>query len=241
MPLRIIAIQCACIGMMLLAAWGGYQIWRQKQLHFFWKGDTQKPIIALTFDDGPKPSVTPKILEILRKFHIKATFFVVGRDCLLYPELLKQMASEGHDLQNHSYTHLRMDTLPPDQLRCEMMATNRLIQEASGQTPKWFRPPGGRYSQLVVDAAKSEGMSMGMWSVNAGDYRLAQDKGMPHMTNASLITTMAHSITHRIHNGDIVLMHNTGGDTLAMLPLVIGTLKKKGYHFVTFSKIAAHD
>lgn len=204
----------------------------------FYHGARHIKQVALTFDDGPHPDYTPELLRILREANVKATFFVVGKAVSNYPKLTRQIAQEGHELANHSYMHYRYDAMGISDMVAELRAVNDLIRRASGQTPVFFRPPGGRYNKLVLDAVAKEGMVMGLWDVNAGDYYkpLPANKIKPYRFSKRAIQrdhrVMVRDVVSRTRGGSVILFHNTDGETLKAIPNVIAQLREQGYEFV---------
>ena len=205
---------------------------------FVWKGPPENKV-ALTFDDGPKPDVTPRLLQLLKKNDAKATFFIVGRDCLLHPDLIEQIDRGGHECANHSFTHLRLDTLTTSQIQLEIQSTNDIIKNLLGKKMTYFRPPGGRYNQAVTDIIQHNQMTYVMWTVNAGDYHFAMDSGArrPEEVIQKNADKIAKRLLNQIKQGSIVLLHNTGDETYIVASRLIEGLKKRGYQLVTLTEL----
>ncbi|WP_313934909.1 polysaccharide deacetylase family protein [Nostoc sp. FACHB-280] len=185
-------------------------------------------VIALTFDDGPGPKNTTQILEILKQNHIKATFFLVGQMVSFHPQIVKQIAAEGHVLGNHTWHHWyrRMDAATA---ASEINRTADLIYKLTGVKTTLFRPPGGFLHNGLVDYAKSQKYAIMMWSDESGD---SQRRGQ----TPALIKNVVKSAKP----GGIVLMHDGGGNrsrTVKALPQIIADLKAKGYKFVTIPEL----
>ncbi len=211
-----------------------------------WSGNTAEKKIALTFDDGPQPRYAPKLLALLRNENVKATFFVVGKEIWLYPELVKAMVKDGHEVANHSFSHARLDRLSKTDLLAEIHKTNQLVYEITHKRPQFFRPPGGRYNDAVIQAVQSQRMSMVMWNVNAGDYSKPKEiknaQGQVIDVKFEYNRTADQIVDHVLKgckNGSIVLFHNGGDPTMEAVPKVIAELKKRGYQFVTVSHLVA--
>lgn len=206
-------------------------------------GDRQSSKIALTFDDGPNPDYTPLIRSILNAYDINATFFIVGISAQYFPQELKNLINDGHELANHSYTHTRFDTLKPHQIRHEIQATNQLTHTLTGQQLNYFRPPGGRYNKIVLDALNSTNMQLILWDVNSGDY----NKNLPiddilnfpyaKTTYQRPYTQLADTVIKNSKGGSIILFHNTDGETIKALPLVIESLQNQGYTMGTVTEL----
>ncbi|MBU7586336.1 MAG: polysaccharide deacetylase family protein [Nostoc sp. TH1S01] len=185
-------------------------------------------VIALTFDDGPGPKNTTQVLEILKKNNIKATFFLVGEMVSFHPQIVKQIAADGHVLGNHTWHHWyrRMDVATA---ASEINRTADIIYKLTGVKTTLFRPPGGFLHNGLVDYAKSQKYAIMMWSDESGD---SQRRGQA----ASLIKNVEKSAKP----GGIILMHDGGGNrsrTVKALPQIIADLRAKGYKFVTIPEL----
>ncbi len=130
------------------------------------------PYIAMTFDDGPSPELTPKLLDILKARGIKATFFVVGQNAAQYPDILKRMVAEGHEIGNHSWSHPALTKLGADGVAKQIESTNEAIEKATGQKVTVMRPPYGATSQILNHRfADQYGMKVILWSVDPLDWK----------------------------------------------------------------------
>ncbi len=181
--------------------------------------------IALTFDDGPVPSATPKILETLKKESVKATFFVVGRMVDKYPSLLKQIWEEGHDVGNHTYSHPDLTKLSKGDILKELEKTRLLIRKITGKDTYLFRPPGGRYDNKVIVTTTLAKYKMILWTDYPEDYGCLSSR---------LIYQKALS---NAEDEGIILLHNGLDTTLEALPKIIWELKKRKYRLVTISEL----
>lgn len=184
-----------------------------------WRMDTPGKVM-LTFDDGPIPEVTPKILAILREKQVPATFFVVGDNVRKHPGLLQSIVAEGHRIGNHTFHHLRgLKTSTEDYLR-DVEACQSLI----GQQSKLFRPPHGRMRFSQKRALRKMGYEIVLWDVLTHDYnpRYSKDK-------------MLRIVDRYVRDGSIIVFHDSlrsNERMLATLPAVIDLLRTKGYSFV---------
>lgn len=201
-----------------------------------WSGKNLKAV-ALTFDDGPHPEHTTKLLDILDRYQAKATFFVIGRHVKSFPDLVFRMHQSGHEIANHSYKHERMNQMKLPQIIEEIQKTNAEIKTVLGKEPKFFRAPGGRYSPTVYQGTNKTQMQIINWSVNAGDYQnelvYSGEKTPYNQSAAQILKHLGNSIK----GGDIVLLHNGAPQTLEALPELIERLQKKGLKLVTVSEI----
>jgi polysaccharide deacetylase family sporulation protein PdaB len=194
-----------------------------------WEVRTTEKVIALTFDDGPNPTFTPQILDVLKENQAKATFFVIGARAQKYPKVVQREAREGHEVANHTNTH-PLKQLSRKDLQREVMDAQHSIFAATGIQPQVFRPPGGIYNETVVDVAKEAGCQVVIWSWN-------QDTKDWSRPGASRI---AERVLKNVRNGDIVLLHDHGEDrsqTIEALKTILPELKKMGYRFVTVSEL----
>lgn len=193
------------------------------------RGDTRRPRIALTFDDGPHPVMTVKLLDILRRAHVPATFFVVGREVEHSPALVRMEVAEGHEIGNHTYDHVSLTRIPPALVLYELNACNAAIMKATGVPVRFFRPPGGDYNGAVLRAAAAQGYITTLWTDDPGDF-------MEPGANVILKRALAH-----LEPGAIILMHDGIPETLQALPAFINEARRRGYEFVTMSQLARGD
>jgi peptidoglycan/xylan/chitin deacetylase (PgdA/CDA1 family) len=190
-----------------------------------WAVQTARKVVALTFDDGPKPGVTEALLDVLKRLGVKATFFVIGQHVVQYPDLTRQIAEAGMELANHSFTHPNLKTLSPQAIARQLMATQAAIEWATGQVPRFLRPPGGDENEKVAKVAHAWGLTLCMWTIDAYD--------------AELVGSMeaAEHVARSARPGAIVLMHNGKMSTVQALPSLVKTLRRRGYTFVTLSQL----
>lgn len=203
----------------------------EKRGEIVWEVPTEEKIIALTFDDGPDPEDTPQILDLLHQYGAKATFFVIGEKAERYPDLIKREVAEGHELANHTYTHMYFTRgVKESNMRDQLMRAEEAIHRVSGQKPHLFRPPGGYYNDPLIQIAKQEGYTVVMWSwhINTMDWNTP---GVNHITN---------KVLNNSRNGDIVLFHDYvegKTQTIEALKRILPVLKSRGYRFVTISEL----
>ncbi|PKG21761.1 polysaccharide deacetylase family protein [Niallia nealsonii] len=179
--------------------------------------------IALTFDDGPSP-YTLQILQILKKFQIKATFFVTGESLSLHPEILQSVVLDGHTVGNHTLNHPDITKISQDDLHREIHSLNIAIKKIIQQDVKIFRPPYGAITKETYRAVYEIGLFPVLWNLDTNDWDLSQTEPIEDRVMRGL----------KEHN--IILMHDGGGpreQTVKALPGIIKSLKQKGYEFVT--------
>ena len=189
---------------------------------------SNSPRVAFTFDDGPHPFYTQKILEILRDNQIPATFFLVGKQVAKYPELTWQIAIEEHEVANHSYHHPNVSRLTKQELKKEIRKTELLIESITHKKLHFFRPPGGNYNSAVIKTVEDMGYTMALWSVLPGDHK--------HPPASAI----ENRVLSKIQYEAIVLLHSGVDSTLQALPNLIHELKERGYKFVTLSQLYPH-
>ncbi len=197
----------------------------QLKLEMVWRGSINKKEVALTFDDGPSPKTTEKILKILRDNHIHATFFVIGKNAERFPKLLKEISDEGNEIGNHSYSHPNSLLLSPSKLRQELSKTDKIITKITGKKPKFFRPPSGSFGYNLSFIAASLKYTMVLWWIDTYDWKEPGKKKVMEI------------VKYHLTNGAIILMHENHKTTIEALPDVIKYIKSKGYKFVTLSEL----
>jgi peptidoglycan/xylan/chitin deacetylase (PgdA/CDA1 family) len=166
---------------------------------------TNDSTVHLTFDDGPHPSATPKVLDILRSRHLKATFFLLGGNVERYPELVREITDHGHSVGNHAFLHVSLALRSFSWQLQQIDLTNKVIQQATGIVPLLFRPPFGRFDLSTIRAASSHHLRTVMWDVDSKDYAGAD------------IHTVIRRVCHQTIPGSIVLFHDNES-TSEMLP-----------------------
>lgn len=193
--------------------------------------ETPEPKIAITFDAAWGNEDTGKILDILQKEEIKATFFMTGGWVEAYPEDVKAILAAGHDLGNHSESHKNMSQLSDSEKREELMTVHNKVEELTGYRMFLFRAPYGDYDNAVVNTAKECGYYTIQWDVDSLDWK---DYGVDAIIER--VTQDAH-----LGNGSIILCHNGAKFTADALETLITKLKEKGYTFVPVSELIYRD
>ncbi len=181
------------------------------------------PTVALTFDDGPWPHTTRKVVGILDRMHVKATFFMVGYLIERYPEIVRSVERAGMTIGTHSWSHpyrTPFVDLAPHRIETEVQRPADLLQGVFGITPTLFRAPGGSYDAHVVRVVREAGMRLVQWSVDPRDYRDSSRPG-----------EIASSVLRAVQPGSVVLLHDGGGDqsaTVRALPRIIRGIRDMG-------------
>lgn len=185
-------------------------------------------MIALTFDDGPHPKYTRKILDILDEYGIPATFFFVGENVSYYPDTAREVVKRGHEIGNHTYSHPRVSKQSEAAFREELVRCEDVIKQVTGVHPKVFRPPQGSWNQRVYEVARQRDYSVILWDLDTLDWaHTPSDK-------------IASYILENAKSGNIILMHDYHSGcctTLDALRMFIPNLIEQGYRFVTVSEL----
>jgi peptidoglycan/xylan/chitin deacetylase (PgdA/CDA1 family) len=194
----------------------------------YYMAHTQEKVVALTFDDGPDPTDTPDVLDILKEKKVRATFFVLGQAAQSNPYLLKRLVNEGHEIGNHSFNH----DYQQRRLVEEMNQTDKEIFAATGTHTYFYRPPGGFLSKSQLEIIKGNGHVVALWSVDSKDWR-----------NPGIKQIVDNVIKH-VFPGAIILMHDGGyhrTQTVKALGPIIDALQERGYRLVTLSELKTMD
>ncbi|MEI7577221.1 MAG: polysaccharide deacetylase family protein [Armatimonadota bacterium] len=189
------------------------------------RGNPREKVLALTFDDGPHPEFTLKLLEILKAENVVATFFVIGKMVEKHPELVKALDDAGMEVANHTFSHVTLTKIPYEEIVTEYRANNELVEKITNKRMKYCRPPGGDYDADVIAAASAEKLKTVLWTDDPGDYASPGGNVIEQRTLSKL------------SNGGVILLHDGVDQTLQMLPQIIQYAKKQGYRFVSVSEL----
>lgn len=181
-----------------------------------------KKRIAFTFDDGPHGTVTGQILEHLKQYNAKATFFVLGNRVGYYPELLLQMQASGHEIGNHTWDHKQLTLLGEESIRHQLQKTSDTIYSVTGQAPTLMRPPYGSTNVLLSEVISE---SVVLWSIDTLDWR--------NRNSGSIVN----EVMENVEDGAIVLMHDIHESTAEAVLILLEELSNEGYEFVTVSEL----
>lgn len=192
---------------------------------------TEEPKIALTFDAAWGNDDTKKIMEILKKHDVKVTFFMTGGWVEAYPDDVKMILAEGHDLGNHSQNHKNMSQISDSEKENEIMSVHDKVKELTGYDMFLFRPPYGDYDSKLIHVARKCNYYAIQWDVDSLDWK---DYGVE-----SIIKTVTQN--EHLGNGSIILCHNGAKYTAQALETLITTLKDAGYEFVPVSELIYRD
>ncbi|WP_239984826.1 polysaccharide deacetylase family protein [Sporolactobacillus pectinivorans] len=200
-----------------------------------WDVRNHQKSVALTFDDGPHPVYTPQVLDVLKKYHAKATFFLIGKRMQAYPDLVKREVAEGHELGNHTFSHVSLHGKSNAFFLNEVSKTDDLINQYQGPPRiRLLRPPGGDINAQTVLISEKNHFEIILWSWN-------QD---PKDWSKPGVSRIVRHVLTNIKSGDIILLHDSGGNrkqTVAALKIIIPTLQSRGYKFVTLYDLLKND
>ncbi|MDD5730790.1 MAG: polysaccharide deacetylase family protein [Candidatus Omnitrophica bacterium] len=201
----------------------------------FYHMNSSKKVVALTFDDGPSPVWTPKILDALKEKSVKATFFMLGKHVEAYPDVARRVVQEGHDIGNHTFSHPVMLFSGRSVLKSEILKTRDIIKRITGKTTGLFRPPKAWITASERREIKDLGYVTVLWTLNSKDWVTFDDK------------YIVRYLVKNVHPGDIILFHDSGGvfgteggnrnETVKTIPKLVDKLREKGYSFVTVSQL----
>jgi len=229
---------CSGLALVALLVVGAASIHPVKgaQPEIIWAGDQERPAVALTFDDGPSPSYTPKILALLNHNQAHATFFVLGRKVEKYPLLIKAMLRDGHEVGNHTFDHPRLPKT--DQLSREQeIEKTELDLDLLGcpQKNRLLRPPYSAFDKRLVSYLEHTHRQLALWSLDSGDWR--------GLDAAAIVN----NVLTRVRNGSIIIFHDSDekdqadrSPTVKALKIILPALRAAGYRLVTVSELVNH-
>jgi peptidoglycan/xylan/chitin deacetylase (PgdA/CDA1 family) len=193
------------------------------------RGNTERPWIALTFDSNHHSEPARSILETLRQRNVHCTYFVTGDSARRDPELVQEIVADGHELGNHSDTHIRFTDLTDEQIATQLAAVEELVIELTGHSTKpYFRAPHGVTSERVRRVVKENGYHTIYWTGHVGDWK----------QGATAESVLSYAL-HYACNGAILLLHASSYETAEALPQIIDELRARGYRLVTLSEVLA--
>ncbi|MCX6935797.1 MAG: polysaccharide deacetylase family protein [Verrucomicrobia bacterium] len=190
--------------------------------HFINSGPGFGNRLALTFDDGPTPGVTERILAELSKYNLHATFFLLGSKVDASPQLARRLVDEGHDVGNHSYNHPRLAGMSDSAVERELIRTQESITNACGVTPVWFRPPYGAFHREQGPLASKLGLGVAYWSVDPRDWSQPGSQ------------TIAQRVLSASQPGSIILLHDLHPQTADAVPMIFSGLIDRAFTATPF-------
>ena len=221
----IIAIFALLVVVFLV--WASADISGNVYLKAHCKGKTDEKVVALTFDDGPDGEMTSRVLDILKRYEIKATFFLIGEKAQKYPTTVKRIVDEGHIVANHTYTHSGCFPMKSVESVCEeLRMCNDTIFNIADKRIKLFRPPFGVTNPIIGRAVRRMGFHTIGWSIRSLDTisRYSREH-------------ICERVIRRLHPGAIILLHDRCADADILLERVIPAIREQGYRFVSLSDL----
>lgn len=190
--------------------------------------DPTKPMLALTYDDGPSAHATPRILAALEKYNSRATFFMVGKQAEKRMDVVKKMEELGCEVANHTYDHTLMTKVPPEELASQLARTNQVVSDACGVSPVLMRPCGGARSEAGMNIVGAISMPAVLWSIDTLDWKTRDAQ------------TTIQTVLEQAKDGDIILMHDLYETTADASEVLIPELVNRGFQLVTVSELASY-
>lgn len=193
-----------------------------------WHGPVNQAKVAITFDDGPQPVYTTAILKTLAKYHAKATFFLVGEMAKNYPDIVKQIVAEGHEIGSHTMSHPAAPAKTQEQLLTEVEESKKILTELSGQKIKFFRPPYGYFDIAYFKQCRASKLYVVLWSIVPRDWERPP------------ADILAKRVADDLEPGSIILLHDGGGNrenTVLALELILKEIQRRQLATVTVSEL----
>ena len=221
---------CLCLLMVSLAYTLGLNesatavVAQKKELPIYC-AERADPVVSISFDASWGADKTIPILDILDRYNVKTTFFLVGGWVEKYPDMVLEIFRRGHEIGNHSDTHAHMNQLSEDGIRKELRIMSDRVEKLTGVRPTLFRPPYGEYNNRVISVARAEGYEAVQWSIDSLDWK---DRGTQDIIK---------QCTYRVENGDIVLFHNDSNDIVNALPTIIEHYQGLGFSIIPVGEI----
>ncbi len=194
----------------------------------FKSNENKQMKIAITFDDGPHPVNTKKILDVLDKYNVKSTFFVIGVNAKNYPSSLHEIVDRGHEIGNHTYSHLILKSLSEERIKKELTDTEDTLNDICNLTPNLLRPPCGLYDDKLIEVAKNKDYKIVLWTIDTNDWA------------HNSVDNIVKGILKSVKSGDIILFHDyiSGkNNTPEALDIIIPRLQEMGFNIVTVSEL----
>lgn len=178
--------------------------------------------IALTFDDGPHPYYTRQLLKGLKERNVKATFFITGKNVETYPDIVKEIHEDGHLIGNHTYNHTQLTSQNEEKFKEEIIKTNEVIKEVTGEDTIYIRPPYGSWNK---EFEKELNMFPVLWSIDPLDWC------------SSDVSCIVRNVCSKVDENDIILMHDQYKTTVTAALEIVDRLMEEGYEFVTVDEL----
>ncbi len=221
----LVAIIILLGGLLFVAAYASFNIRSGVYVRAFCRKNTVSKRIALTFDDGPHPVYTPQVLDLLKQYNAKATFFVIGKNIENNEQVMKRIYENGHQIGNHSYTHRNtFPLLNPRKMADDLLQCEQAIEQSTGYKTEWFRPPFGVTNPFVAKALKTMNYRVAGWSIRSLDTIFDKDKAVKR-------------VVRRLKPGAIILLHDRLPDISYILEKILQQASDAGYDFTTIADL----
>lgn len=225
----LIGILLVCI--IIYLTWASADVESNYALKVLCRGKTKEPVVSLTFDDGPDEEMTLRVLEVLKRHNVKASFFLVGSKAKALPHIVKKIVEEGHVVANHTYSHRGFFPLgTPRQMKRELQMCNDAISDIVHKRVKLFRPPFGVSNPMLGMAVRSIGFNAIGWSIRSFDTVTRYSR-----------ESVCQRVLSKLHAGGIILLHDRCKDADVLLEKLIPAILEKGYRFVSLSELLHID
>jgi len=189
-------------------------------------GPKREPFVYLTFDDGPHPEHTPRLLDILAEHHVPATFFLIGSLAEKYPAVVLRIAREGHTVGNHTFHHTRIKKVSVGKLMDEIRRTSNVLADITGRRSRFFRPPYGGLTPLAALRLWAAGHTVVLWNSDPRDFMLTSAEGLSDWFRA-----------HPPDAGDIILLHDRLPYAAVVLPRLVEETRRRGLEFAAVERL----
>ena len=221
------AIGIITAGLLAFLVWASADVGSGVYLRTLCRRKTDRPVVAVTFDDGPDPEMTPKVLAVLKKHGVKAAFFLIGAKAEAHPELVCRIVEEGHIAGGHTFTHSPLFPLRNRRsVVRELRDTQQAVEAASGLRPLLFRPPFGVTNPVIGKAVHQAGLQGIGWSIRSLDTLEGRDR-----------EAVCRRIRRRLHKGAVILLHDRCADADLLVEAVIGAVRASGMDFVALDEL----
>ena len=213
--------------LILFLVWASADVGSNIYLKTLCKGDSMQRVVSLTFDDGPDEQMTPLVLDVLKQYNIKATFFLVGSKVDNNHDIVRRIVADGHIVANHTYSHSGLFPLSCEKMvKQELERCNAAIKKSVGLSPRLFRPPFGVSNPIIGAVIKSLGVITIGWSIRSLDTMAGKSR-----------STICQRVKERLHNGAIILLHDRCVKADELLKDIIETILENNYSFITLDKM----
>lgn len=218
------------IAVSVVMFYGSYSISSSFYLKSLCRGSDSSGGVAITFDDGVDPRMTPKVLDVLRRHGAKATFFIIGEKACRYPEIVKQIVADGHTIGNHSYYHQGYFPMKSTaEIRAEIQMCSEVLRSATGLDVRFFRPPFGVTNPMVGRAVRQSALTSIGWSIRSLD------------TMGRDMSRTSARVTSRLKAGSVVLLHDNLEGADLLLDTILIRVREKGLKAVTVNELFELD